>query len=108
MRARWSLVLTVCGVACGDARVRKPAVAVVAVPPGDVAPRGDAAAPQARDLRLAAGAKHACVLAPSGSVFCWGESYFGQLGDGTLTGRGVAAKVPGLDDAVDISAGFQA
>ena len=33
------------------------------------------------------GASHTCGLATSGTAYCWGYNYYGQLGDGTQTDR---------------------
>ena len=34
---------------------------------------------------LAVGADHSCVIVSNGSVWCWGEGNFGELGNGTAT-----------------------
>ena len=37
---------------------------------------------------LALGFDHSCAVTASGSVYCWGENFFGQLGRGTPDGGG--------------------
>ena len=37
-----------------------------------------------------------CAVINASSVWCWGNNYFGQLGDGTTTNRGTAVMVKGL------------
>lgn len=51
--------------------------------------------PQERDVPLVgAGGVHSCAIAPGGQAFCWGESYYGQLGDGTVQGDAQPQPVP--------------
>lgn len=48
-------------------------------------------------LSLAAGGRHNCVIeADFGGVLCWGDNGFGQLGDGTTTGRAQPMPVAAL------------
>jgi alpha-tubulin suppressor-like RCC1 family protein len=54
---------------------------------------------------IAVGREHACALMARGTVRCWGDSGFGQLGDGTTASREVAAPVLGLERVKRIAAG---
>ncbi len=69
-------------------------------------------------VEIAAGGAHTCARRASGSVVCWGDATFGELGDGVLThamcGSGdpiysdcsfTPVAVTGLADAVEITAG---
>jgi alpha-tubulin suppressor-like RCC1 family protein len=54
---------------------------------------------------LAAGRDHTCAVLADGSGRCWGGNAFGQIGDGTTTGRVLPMAVNGLTNAVAIAAG---
>ncbi len=56
---------------------------------------------------LAAGSYHSLARMRDGSVASWGNNAYGELGDGTLTSRGIALKVTGLAGVTDIAAGEQ-
>ncbi|GIX35138.1 MAG: chromosome condensation regulator RCC1 [Lysobacteraceae bacterium] len=45
---------------------------------------------------LAAGHHHTCALEESGTVRCWGDNFYGQLGDGTRQRHAEPRAVPGL------------
>ncbi|MBI4700440.1 MAG: hypothetical protein HY744_04605 [Deltaproteobacteria bacterium] len=32
---------------------------------------------------LVTGASHTCIVEPDGELWCWGENFYGQIGDGT-------------------------
>ena len=48
---------------------------------------------------------HACGIRGDGTAACWGDNFWGQVGDGTNTNRLVPTTVSGLVDAVQIDAG---
>lgn len=47
---------------------------------------------------------HTCILSGATGIQCWGANKFGQLGDGTFTGRSLPAPVTGLDGSIAILA----
>jgi len=60
----------------------------------------------AQVAQVAAGAAHACLIRQDGSLWCWGNNYYGRLGDGTSTERHVPVAVTGFGDEVsDVSCG---
>lgn len=56
-------------------------------------------------VAVSAGGAHTCALAEAGDVWCWGENYAGQLGDGSRWPSGLPVAVRGLHDAVGLAAG---
>ena len=72
--------------------------------PGDSPPSPLGAAAMLIDATsIALGPRHACAIV-KGSVVCWGDASSGQLGDGTRYLHG-PERVPGIDDAVGVTAG---
>jgi len=54
---------------------------------------------------VAAGAWHSLALKSDGTVWAWGDNYFGELGDGTTDERAEPKRVKGLGEIEAISAG---
>jgi alpha-tubulin suppressor-like RCC1 family protein len=54
---------------------------------------------------VSAGFSHTCALRDDGTVWCWGDNFWGQLGDGTTTNRAVPAQMGTDDDWRMVSAG---
>jgi Regulator of chromosome condensation (RCC1) repeat len=65
-------------------------------------------------VTIAAGAEHTCALLTDGTVSCWGDNAYGELGNGTSSGPSTCGKtpcatspvmVPNLSGVVAIAAG---
>src|SRR2546423_1631315 len=69
------------------------------------APMSAETVPRDSVARLSADASHACHVVNDGTVRCWGDNGFGQLGDGTTIDRLIPVAVSGLTNAVAIAAG---
>jgi alpha-tubulin suppressor-like RCC1 family protein len=67
----------------------------------------DAALPAGTNVTaIAAGGQHTCALTSAGTVLCWGDGAFGQMGNGNKTSRNPTPQVVnGITNAVAISAG---
>ena len=50
---------------------------------------------------VAAGNNHSCALS-GGHIRCWGDNYYGQLGDGTTNPSLTPVSVTGIRDAVAV------
>lgn len=84
------------GGALGNASSANSATAVDAIPAGSGV------------TAIAAGDLHTCALFTSGTVKCWGDNRYGQVGDGTAALRNSPTAVSGIPSgATAISAGSQ-
>ena len=54
---------------------------------------------------ISSGVLNGCALKPDGSVACWGDNQYGQLGDGTVVTSATPVTVPGLTGLLALSAG---
>src|SRR5215208_921824 len=54
---------------------------------------------------LAGGRQHSLAVKEDGTVWAWGDNYYGQLGDGTTTDRTTPVQVSGLSSVKDVSSG---
>ena len=54
---------------------------------------------------ISAGGYHTCALKSNGTVWCWGNNYYGQLGDGTYVDKNIPVQVLNLTNVIQISAG---
>lgn len=67
--------------------------------------QGTWSAPACEVVDVSAGARTTCAVLASGRVACWGNNFFGKLGDGTNSGRAVPGEVLDLEDAVAVATG---
>jgi alpha-tubulin suppressor-like RCC1 family protein len=52
---------------------------------------------------FSAGLDHTCARLNDGTVWCWGNNFYGQLGDGTTMGSTNPIQVSGITSAVEVS-----
>lgn len=51
------------------------------------------------------GKSHGCGVRNDGTVACWGDNAFGQLGDGSTSSSSNPVQVVGIDDAIEVAVG---
>lgn len=56
-------------------------------------------------IQVVSGADHSCALLSNGTVECWGNGLYGQLGDGTVVSKNSPVLVSGLSAVTRIAAG---
>ena len=89
------------GHTCGLARPTAPPGAGASTTPGSSATAPPPTSPlRCRspapvDSPLTAGNGHTCGLTTDGTAWCWGSSFYGQLGDGTTTDKSTPVQVTG-------------
>jgi alpha-tubulin suppressor-like RCC1 family protein len=59
----------------------------------------------ATTIACSEGGTHTCAVRKTGQVVCWGRNADGELGDGTQTPRNAPTAVPGITNAVQVTAG---
>jgi alpha-tubulin suppressor-like RCC1 family protein len=57
-------------------------------------------------LQISAAGWTTCAALSDGTVRCWGENNFGQLGDGTTAFKTTPSTVPGLTGVVEVACGY--
>lgn len=56
-------------------------------------------------VEVSTGGDHSCARRRDGTLWCWGDNAYGQLGDGTTTASATPRRVLGVDDAVQLALG---
>lgn len=58
-------------------------------------------------LAISAGEAHSCILLNNGTVQCWGDNSYGQLGNGTVVSSSTPVTVVGTGTGVELSVGHR-
>jgi len=101
-----SLVLVASCAACGGRATSSNSVDAGITADGASDAEAGSAAVNAPRPRLACGASSSCYVTDSGTVRCWGNGEFGQLGDGTIeTAPLPPTTVQQVSDAIGLAGG---
>src|SRR5688500_11976105 len=55
--------------------------------------------------QISSGDSHTLALKPEGTVWSWGDNWYGQLGDNSTTQRSTPVQVSGLSGVIEVAAG---
>ena len=87
----------------------KSGLAFAAMPLADVVATAESAevagVPVPAAATVVRGLQHSCALKPDATVVCWGNNFFGQLGDNTRTEKLAPNHVAGLADIKALASG---
>lgn len=61
--------------------------------------------PQIKFVAISSGNSFSIAIAKDGTLWSWGDNFYGQLGDGTKINRSYPKKIPGISDVIKISCG---
>ncbi|MBX3268632.1 MAG: hypothetical protein KF729_00130 [Sandaracinaceae bacterium] len=104
MRLRWLGFLVGVGLlGCGSSGSDESSGATRGEEPAGAGGGGPSVTP----IQVAATATHACAVMSDGTIQCWGQNGFGQLGNGGTTASPTAGvPVAGIRDAVEVDVAF--
>lgn len=74
-------------------------------PSGTTAAASGKCEANAHPVSSSSGVSHTCAIMSSGALYCWGDNFYGQLGDGTQTGRSTPLRVGTDSDWTQLSVG---
>jgi alpha-tubulin suppressor-like RCC1 family protein len=57
-------------------------------------------------VAVSAGVRHICAVLADGTVACWGQGIYGELGDGNHVDSTTPVQVSGISNALEVAAGY--
>jgi len=106
LRAAAIVVIAACG-RWGFSDTNRNGLDSALAPPIDATPDAPPDAHQALISSIAAGGSTTCVQLTAGTIKCWGDNTYGQLGRGTIGGTSATpALVAGITTSVAVTVGF--